>query len=106
MECDGMRASTSRNQLNGSSLFSSQELTKSAQNSHGLPAALPICSQVQQKYAQSPIQQVSALNTRGGLTFPGVGGAFRDLWNRSTKKFMGLTWRRARTDVPSPLKRV
>src|SRR5436305_14647832 len=28
MECDGMRASTSRNQLNGSSLFSSQELTK------------------------------------------------------------------------------
>ncbi|MFL6415443.1 MAG: TonB-dependent receptor domain-containing protein [Bryobacteraceae bacterium] len=51
-------------------------------------AVLPISSQVQQKYAQNPIPQVPQLNVNGGLTFPGVGGASRDLWDRSIKNFM------------------
>ena len=52
--------------------------------------ASPIAAQVLQSYAQNPIPQVPAsqFNVRGGLTFAGVGGASRNLWNTSTKEFM------------------
>jgi len=41
-------------------------------------------------YAQSPLPQIapSQFQTRGGLTFPGVGGNSRFLWNRNYKNFM------------------
>lgn len=53
-------------------------------------AALPISGQVLQNYAQSPIAQVpsSQFKVAGGLTFAGVGGRSRGLWNTSTKEFM------------------
>ena len=55
------------------------------------PAApLPIAAQVLANYAQHPIAQVpvSQFNVSGGLAFPGVGGASRDLWNTSAHNFM------------------
>ena len=53
-------------------------------------AVLPIASQVLQNYAQNPIGQVPAsqFKVSGGLTFAGVGGQPRGLWNSSTKEFM------------------
>ena len=53
-------------------------------------ASLPIGSQVLQNYSQNPIPQVPAsqFNVSGGLTFAGVGGAPRNLWNTSKKEFM------------------
>ena len=41
-------------------------------------------------YAQNPIPQVPAsqFNALGGLTFPGVGGVSRNLWNYYKKQFM------------------
>jgi hypothetical protein len=53
-------------------------------------AALPIASTVLQNYAQNPIPQVSVsqFNVTGGLTFPGVNGASRYLWNGTTRNFM------------------
>jgi hypothetical protein len=53
-------------------------------------ATLPIASQVLQNYAANPISQVpvNQFNVSGGLTFAGVGGAPRTLWNTSKKEFM------------------
>jgi hypothetical protein len=53
-------------------------------------AALPIAAQVLQNYAQNQISQVPAsqFKVAGGLTFAGVGGRSRDLWNSSTREFM------------------
>jgi hypothetical protein len=53
-------------------------------------AGLPIASQVLQNYSQSPIPQVPVNQFRvsGGLTFAGVGGVPRNLWNTSTKELM------------------
>jgi len=52
--------------------------------------ASPIVNQVQQNYAQNPIPQVppSQFNVLGGLTFAGVGGASRNLWDYYPKQFM------------------
>jgi Carboxypeptidase regulatory-like domain/TonB dependent receptor len=52
--------------------------------------ASPIVNQVMQNYAQNPIPQVPAsqFNVLGGLTFPGVGGASRNLWNSYKKQLM------------------
>jgi hypothetical protein len=53
-------------------------------------ATLPIAPQVLQNYAQNPIAQVpvSQFKVNGGLTFAGVGGHSRGLWDTSTKEFM------------------
>ena len=53
-------------------------------------ATLPIAPQVLQNYAQNPISQVpvSQFKVMGGLTFAGVGGNSRGLWNTSGKEFM------------------
>ena len=50
----------------------------------------PIVDQVMLNYAQNPISQVSPsqFHVLGGLTFPGVGGTSRDLWNPYRKQFM------------------
>ena len=47
--------------------------------------ASPIVNQVMANYAQNPIPQVSPsqFNVLGGLTFLGVGGVSRNLWNYS-----------------------
>jgi outer membrane receptor protein involved in Fe transport len=53
-------------------------------------AALPIAAQVMQNYSQNPVPQVpvSQFKVSGGLTFAGVGGNPRTLWNTSKKEFM------------------
>jgi len=60
-------------------------------------AALPIAAAVQAAYAKSPISQVpkNAFPVSGGLTFAGVGGQPRTLWESDTHNFApraGLAW--------------
>ena len=60
-------------------------------------ATLPIAPQVLANYAKNPIPQVpvSQFKVGGGLTFAGVGGLSRNLWNYSKKEFMprvGFAW--------------
>ena len=45
----------------------------------------PLAREVQAKYAANPISEIPAGQFRliGGLTFPGVGGQPRTLWNRA-----------------------
>ena len=52
--------------------------------------ASTIASQVQQNYAMNPVPQISPsqFNVLGGLTFAGVGGNPRTLWNYYDKEFM------------------
>ncbi|MFB3826488.1 MAG: carboxypeptidase regulatory-like domain-containing protein [Bryobacteraceae bacterium] len=52
-------------------------------------AALPIEAAVQANYARSPIPEVAPgqFRVRGGLTFAGVGGQPRTLWNTNTRNF-------------------
>ncbi len=52
--------------------------------------ASTIASQVQQNYAMNPVPQISPsqFNALGGLTFAGVGGNPRALWNYYDKEFM------------------
>ena len=53
-------------------------------------AVLPITAQVLQNYAKNPIPQipVSQFQALGGLTFAGVNGASRDLYNTRTTNLM------------------
>jgi hypothetical protein len=53
-------------------------------------AALPFAAQAQANYAQSPTPEVSASQflVRGGLTFAGVNGQPRTLYNPETTEFM------------------
>jgi hypothetical protein len=53
-------------------------------------ATLPISAQVASNYGQNPTQGLSPsqFNTQGGLTFAGVNGAPRGLWNAYGKSFM------------------
>jgi hypothetical protein len=53
-------------------------------------AALPFASQAQSAYASNPTTEVSASQflVQGGLTFAGVGGQPRTLYNPETKEFM------------------
>lgn len=50
----------------------------------------PLNDQVRAKYAASPIAELPASQFRllGGLTFPGVGGSPRALWNRDINNLM------------------
>jgi hypothetical protein len=50
----------------------------------------PISAQVIANYAANPIPQVlaSQFKINGGLTYPGVGGVPRELWNSQTANFM------------------
>ena len=52
--------------------------------------ASTIAGQVQQNYASNPVPQVpvSQFSALGGLTFAGVGGNSRNLWNSYHKQFM------------------
>jgi hypothetical protein len=66
--------------------------------------ASTIASQVLQNYAQNPVPQVpvSQFSVLGGLTFAGVGGQPRNLWNYDTKEFMpriGLAYSASPTTV-------
>lgn len=59
--------------------------------------ALPIEAAVQANYARSPIPEIAAgqFRVRGGLTFAGVGGQPRTLWNTNTANFsprLGLAY--------------
>ena len=51
--------------------------------------ALPIESTVQSNYARSPIPEIAAgqFRVRGGLTFAGLNGQPRTLWNTNTTNF-------------------
>lgn len=53
-------------------------------------SALPFASQAQAAYAAKPIAEIpaSAFNTKGGLFFPGVNGASRNLWAGDRNNFM------------------
>jgi hypothetical protein len=53
-------------------------------------AALPIASQVQSTYTQNPAPGLPAsqFGVHGGLTFAGVNGEPRNLWNRYGRSFM------------------
>ncbi len=53
-------------------------------------AVSPIQAQAQANYARNPIPQVPAdqFRARGGLTFAGVNGAPRTLWNTNKRNFM------------------
>jgi outer membrane receptor protein involved in Fe transport len=51
-------------------------------------AQIAIASQVKSNYQQNPPSGVPALNVQGGLTFPGVGGVPRELWQRSMRNIM------------------
>ncbi len=53
-------------------------------------AALPIEAQAKANYARNPTPEVPAaqFNVRGGLTFAGVNGLPRTLWQRDTNNFM------------------
>jgi hypothetical protein len=53
-------------------------------------AILPIEAQVQANYAKSPTPEVpaSAFRVRGGLTFAGLNGMPRTIWERDTNNFM------------------
>lgn len=53
-------------------------------------AASPIAAQAKANYAANPIPQVpvSQFQVNGGLTYPGVGGVPRSLWNTQTTDFM------------------
>src|SRR5439155_9932655 len=53
-------------------------------------AASPIQAAVKAAYAANPIPQVPADQFRvmGGLTYPGVNGQDRALWNTNAKNFM------------------
>src|SRR3954467_5499837 len=68
MECDGMRASTSRNQLNGSSLFSSQELTKLRRIAMVLPPrSLPRKVQLLRPTAKQRSGLIVTISSTAGL---------------------------------------
>lgn len=61
-------------------------------------AALPIEAQVKENYAKNPTPEVppDQFRVRGGLTFAGVGGQPRTLWERDANNFMpkiGLAYR-------------
>jgi hypothetical protein len=51
-------------------------------------AVLPIQAQVQANYAANPIPGLAAVNAIGGLTFAGVGGQPRQLYDRDPHNFM------------------
>jgi hypothetical protein len=51
-------------------------------------AQISIAPQVQSKFQQTPVSGVPAINVQGGLTFPGVNGVPRELWQRSLRDLM------------------
>jgi len=53
-------------------------------------SASPIENQVRDNYAKSPLREVPVdqFRVRGGLTFAGVNGAPRTLWNTPKTNFM------------------
>ena len=51
-------------------------------------AKIPIASQVESNFQKTPPSGVPAINVQGGLTYPGVNGVPRQLWQRSTDNIM------------------